>query len=356
MGSTMQRKGAEPQKPMVKAPRSLHHHQIGKPCLPIWQCWIMKIQNFGNDAPPMNAQTALQDTALRYFSEVVQCGSVSSASERLHVAASAISRQISGLEAQLGTPLFERHARGMVPTPAGHILAQLARRISLDTAQALEAIHALDGLRAGTVRVATSDAFANKLVPQVCAAFARQHPGVRFVVQQTSTRQVSEQVLAGDADLGLCFSVAPVKDIRVAYRQSAPVLAVLPPSHPLAAERMLRLAQLVAQPLALPPPSTTIRQMIDMACSRQGLPLEPVLTSNHAKTLLNFVLHGGGATVSSEIGVRHMLATGALLAKPLADAGMDLRDIEVQTLAGRQLPHAAEAFLALLCQRLQTPW
>ena len=304
----------------------------------------------------MRALPALQDTALRYFHEVVQCGSVSGASSRLHVAASAISRQISGLEAQLGRPLFERHARGMVPTAAGDILAQLARRIHADASQALEAIEALDGLRAGTVRIATSDAFANELVPQVCAAFRRQYPGVRFVVAQTSTSQVSQQVLAGHADIGLCFSVAPVKDIAVAHRQSAPVLAVLSPQHALAARRMLSLAELVAQPLALPPPETTIRQMIDMACSRQGLPLEPVLTSNHAKTLLNFALHGGGATVSSEVGVRHMLATGALVAKPLSDAGMDLRDIEVQTLVGRQLPTAAQAFLALLCQRLQTPW
>ena len=68
---------------------------------------------------------------------------------------------------------------------------------------------------------------------------------------------------------------------------------------------------------------------------------------------MNFVLHGGGATVSSEVGVRHMLATGALVAKPLSDAGMDLRDIEVQTLADRQLPAAAQAFMDLLVLRLQ---
>ena len=54
----------------------------------------------------MSASSQLQDTALRYFHEVVQCGSVSLASQRLHVAMSAISRQIASLEAQLGTPLF----------------------------------------------------------------------------------------------------------------------------------------------------------------------------------------------------------------------------------------------------------
>ena len=50
-----------------------------------------------------------------------------------------------------------------------------------------------------------------------------------------------------------------------------------------------------------------------------------------------------------------MVAEGLVLARPLADAGMDLRDIEVQTLAGRSLPVAAQAFLELLTQRLPAP-
>ena len=167
---------------------------------------------------PTRHPSHLQDTALRYFYEVVQCGTVSAASANLHVASSAISRQISGLEAQLGTPLFERHARGMVPTAAGLIVAQLARRISLDAEQAIDAINALDSLRAGTVRIATSDAFANELVPQACAAFQRQHPGVRFEVTMVPTLQVSARVLAGDADIGLRFSMSLGDDMAKAYR------------------------------------------------------------------------------------------------------------------------------------------
>jgi len=298
------------------------------------------------------ATIQLQDTALRYFHEVAQCGSVSLASQRLHVAASAVSRQISGLEAQLGTPLFERHARGMVLTAAGEILAQHARRMSLDGEHALEAIHALQGLRRGSVRIATSDAFANELIPRLCAEFQRGNHGVRFDVLVCGTALVSQKVLAGEADLGLRFSLAPEKDIRVAYRQPAPVLAVLPPAHPLARQRQVALAELTRCPLALPPPETAVRQMLDIACSRQGLRLDPVLVSGHARTLLHFVASGGGLSVGSEVAARHLVAAGKLLALPMADQGMDLRDIEVQTLAGRSLPVAAQAFLALLCESL----
>ena len=91
----------------------------------------------------------LQDTALRYFLEVVRSGSLAVASERLHVAASAISRQISGLEQALDTVLFERQPRGMVPTPAGEILAAHARRSSMDADRVLEDLDALRGARQG---------------------------------------------------------------------------------------------------------------------------------------------------------------------------------------------------------------
>ncbi|NUA45124.1 HTH-type transcriptional regulator GltC [Dickeya solani] len=59
----------------------------------------------------------LQDTALRYFLEVVRCGSISEAALRLNVAGSAISRQVSGLEDRLNTILFERRKSGMTPPP-----------------------------------------------------------------------------------------------------------------------------------------------------------------------------------------------------------------------------------------------
>ncbi len=304
---------------------------------------------------PMRAQL-LQDTALRYFLEVAQSGSLTEASARLHVAASALSRQITGLESQLGTPLFERHPRGMVLTAAGEILATHARRTVLDAERALGEIGALQGLRAGQVRLATSDAFANELVPRLCVEFQRTHMGIQFEVQSLPTAQVPGAVRSGTADIGLCFSRAPHKDIDVAYRQRAPVLALVPPGHPLAGAKSVTLARMSQYPLALPPPETTVRQMIDIVCSRQDLQLAPVLVSNHVKTMLHFVANGGGLSVSSEIAARHMVAAGDIVALPIGDQGMDLRDLELQTLSGRSLPVAAQAFLDLLKERLPGPW
>jgi len=173
----------------------------------------------------------LQETALRYFLEVVRCGSLAKASARLYVASSALSRQISALEETLGTPLFDRRSRGMVPNAAGELLAAYARRSSLDAQRTLEEIESLQGLRAGKVSLVASAGFVGHLLPALIAAFRQRYPGVVFAVELASTAMVIEQVKNGGADLGLAFSRATERDIKVEYRQSAPVMAIMRPDH-----------------------------------------------------------------------------------------------------------------------------
>ena len=57
-------------------------------------------------------------------------------------------------------------------------------------------------------------------------------------------------------------------------------------------------------------------------------------------------------SISGEVSVRHLVATGVLVAIPIRDRGMGVRHIEVQTLAGRSLPQAVQSFLDYLKQHL----
>ncbi len=70
----------------------------------------------------------MNDRALRYLLAVVRAGSVRAAAEVLNVAASAVSRQIIELEAQVGETLLERLPRGVVPTEAGRLVAAHAQQ------------------------------------------------------------------------------------------------------------------------------------------------------------------------------------------------------------------------------------
>ena len=119
----------------------------------------------------------LQETAMRYFLEVVRTGSIKDAALKLNVASSAVSRQIARLEAELDTLLFERRSRGMVPNAAGELLAAHARRVQQDIERVTGEIHSLRGLRTGRVRIVSVEGFAYDFIPTLIAQFRERYAG-----------------------------------------------------------------------------------------------------------------------------------------------------------------------------------
>lgn len=306
-------------------------------------------------APNAVNQRVLQEMALHYFMEVVRAGSVTEAAARLDVAPSAVSRQIARLERELDTLLFERKARGMRLNSAGELLAAHARRAWLDIERVTEDILALRGLRMGKVRLASTEGFAYEFLPTMAAQFQARAPGIRFSLDMCNQAEVARRVRDGEADIGMTVSMRSEHGLAVELRHPSPVLAVVAPNHPLAGRRHLSLAQVVAYPLALPAPVTTLRQLLEISCSRQGLPCEAVFTSDHLYPLVHYVAATEAVTLCGEMALRLHLAQQLVQAIPLRDREMNERHVEVHTLAGRHLPDAARAFVDHLRLALSGP-
>lgn len=297
-------------------------------------------------------QRVLQETSLRYFMEVVHAGSVTEAAARLEVAPSAVSRQIARLERELDTLLFERRARGMALNPAGELLAAHARRAWLDIERVTEDILALRGLRMGKVQLVATEGFAHEFLPHAVAQFQAHNPGIRFSLDVCATLEVARRVREGEADIGMAVSTRSEHGLAVELRHPSPVLAVVGPQHPLAQRRQLSLAQVVAYPLALTVPVSTLRQLVEISCSRQGLPCEAAFTCDHLMPLVHYVAASQAVTFCGETALRMFLEQGLVRAIPLRDREMNERHFEVHTLAGRHLPGAARAFVDHLRQAL----
>ncbi|RQW63522.1 LysR family transcriptional regulator [Vibrio viridaestus] len=301
----------------------------------------------------MAVKHQLTAPALRYFLEVSRYGSISEASLHLNVASSAISRQISGLEDHIGTPLFERRPRGMVLSAAGELLAAYARKLLLETDRVIGEIDALEGLQTGHVSLAATEGFAMEFLPYAIAKFRHEYPGIQFKLAVYPPKEVSSAVINGDADIGLTFSLKPTPDIRVVHTQPAPILAVVPPDHPLANKKQISLRQVVAHPLALPYPDTTVRQLFDICASQQQLQYEPALVSNYMSTLNQFTINHCGISLSGEISVRRLMKANIVRGIPISDKGMGIRNIEVQILAGRTLPRAVKSYLDFVIEEMK---
>lgn len=296
----------------------------------------------------------LQDTAVRYFLEVVRCGSISDAALRLNVAGSAISRQIAGLEGKLNVTLFERRKHGMIPSAAGELLAAWAFRNQLETERVSQEITELQGLRRGDVHIASTAGFVVDLLPQTIVAFRRLYPGIRFHLEIGNAREVSRRLSEGESDIGLTFSQSPENNMHVAYRQKAPLIAIMPPDHPLAKKQKILLSQLSGYPVGMPSRPVLMRNLFDACCSRQGLTIEPVINATSVAAILRFAQLGGGIVISTPLMVSHYLADHQLVSVPLAGYDLDTLNIEVNTLAGRTLPRAASTFMQFLIEALKT--
>jgi DNA-binding transcriptional LysR family regulator len=126
-------------------------------------------------------------TGLRVVLEVARTGSFSAAAERLGYTQSAVSRQVAVTEKAAGTPLFERHARGTRPTPAGEALARHAGQVLDAIAAATQELAGLRDRLAGRLVVAGFPAAAAALLPRAIARLTAVHPGLKVQLTEAST-------------------------------------------------------------------------------------------------------------------------------------------------------------------------
>ena len=288
--------------------------------------------------------TSIHAVPLAYFLEVAQTGSLTAAAKTLHVAVSAISRQIARLEEELGVVLFDREPRGMRLTDAGRVVQQYGRRAFLD-AETLQAdLQGLMSLTHSTVRVACTEGFARDYMPTLIADFQRRYPGVVFALEVATSAESTRLVREGDVDIALTFAIADQAGIAVEYSEVAPVYACVSRKHPIAGHARVSLRELVTHPLVLPGEAHTLRQLFDLACSLEGLRPRVLLSSNSLSALVAYQNHVDVVYLTGSLAVRNSLRADRRVLVPIMGRAMQQRALQIQIMAGRHLPPAVRAF------------
>ncbi|MDT0344489.1 LysR family transcriptional regulator [Streptomyces litchfieldiae] len=176
-------------------------------------------------------------TVWRTFVTVCRLGSLSAAAAQLNHTQSAVSRQIAGLERQLGVPLMERHARGVRPTPAGEAF----RRHALATLnEADRAVRAARDVRDGAfdrpLAVGATPSLAAGIVPEAIRGLLRETGSLRWSLVPGLSAQLHHRVIAGDLDIAVVTDAPPglPQDPRVERRFLGldDMVVVLPAGHP----------------------------------------------------------------------------------------------------------------------------
>ncbi|SEP84454.1 DNA-binding transcriptional regulator, LysR family [Faunimonas pinastri] len=282
--------------------------------------------------------------ALRYFVAVAEAGSIREAAENLHVAQSALSRQIQNLEQAFGAPLLSRLPRGVETTPAGRIFLRRARDSLAAVALARDEIAALQGLSTGEVRIASIEPFADDLLPDLITRFREKHPGITFDVRVGNTRQVVGLVQEGVVEIGIGYNPPPDPALRVLTSLTQPLVALVSPHHSFAGCEEIRFADLAGQPLVLAPAGSPTRQVIEAAAARAGIRLRVVVESDSVPLRLGLAERASLIAILAELSGRAAAERGRLVSLRFSDALLQESEVQIISLKDRARSRAVIDF------------
>lgn len=295
----------------------------------------------------MNAGFTPSLRQLRAFVAVHQCGRLGRAAERLFVTQSAVSMLIRQLEDGLGTRLFDRTTRSLVPTAAAGDMLATAERVLRDVDLLADRFRDLSALRQGSVAFAITPTLASFLLPATVQAFSAAHPGVRLVIDDCAPEQFIARILGEQVDFGIGTPQRLVAEVQARTLVRDHLVLVLRPDHALAAlRRSLRWADLAGHPLVTVRPGYGVRALIDATAARCGVVLEVAHEVSFLSTALWMTRSGLGASIMPSA---YAAALGAsdLLVRSLGSPRVS-RDVCLVTKRGRSLPAASRAFIEML--------
>lgn len=278
---------------------------------------------------------------LDYVDAVARCGSIRSAAETLHVAASAVNRRIKELERELDTPIFERLPSGVRLTAAGELFVGYARRRAADLDHVRSEIESLRGLRRGEVSIAVSQALAPSFLPRAMVGFQASHPGVSFAVKVLDRERAVQALVDFEVDLALVFNPPPVRGMRILAQARQRTCAVVATDHPLAGRSSVRLKDCLGYPVALPDGTLSGRGVIDDLLEHSSEQPVASLLCNSFEMMRSFARESGGVSFQIALGAA---GDPRLRAVPIDERSLPPSRLVLMALRDRVLSVASAGF------------
>lgn len=268
----------------------------------------------------MSFARRLKPNHLQLLVRIGETGQLQIAAEMSAMSQPAASRILADIEVQAGSPLFERHAKGMVPTKLGEVCLQHATVIL----EEFDAIDAQAGRLAagetGHVRVGAVTGPAVGLLMPAIRQVKESAPGIEVTIEVGPSTELVRGLFEGRFDF-VVSRLPPEydsRDFRMHPARSEIVSLLVRPGHPLAGQEKLPLSALldfewVAQEIGSP-----IRQAVEQAFLGSGLTTPPNVTNSSSLLVVLAMLEQTDAIapLASEVG--NLLADGPIGANLLA--------------------------------------
>ena len=292
--------------------------------------------------------------ALRWFQQVADGATVTEVSEVEGVSQPGVSRALSRIERDVGTPLLRRSGRTLRMTRAGSAFKRHVDALLHQLDDALAAVEQTIDPETGAVDLAYQVSLGTWLVPDLVTSFLNEHPRVHFELTQVRDEPVASVLDTGRADLVLSTARPAGNAVSRERLLDDPLCLAVAADHPFAELRRIELAAAAGEAFVMLRQSSSLRSLCDQLCREAEFEPRVSLESDDLITLQGFVAAGLGVAVVPALGRGPSLQlSDQVRYVPLTDPHAS-REISVFWPGERRLLPAAEQFRQHLITRART--
>ena len=291
----------------------------------------------------------LDSRQLRAFVSLANTGSFTRTGKDLFLTQSAISHAIKALEEDVGCRLFDRVGKSVSLTPAGEQLLHHATGILGEMTKAREELEHLGKWGRTHLRLATSEAACEALLPNVLVAQKDKYPQCQVTVASADMSEAIELLHNGHADLVLSLEPGPEAGVEFVPLFTDELQFLVSPQHPWAVAQRVAREEVPTQPYILYSRSSYTSRLVEGYFRHEDMTLHKMMEVGSMSAIREMVARGLGVSILAPWVARDDIASGKLVALPLGRRKLT-RNWGVLHRRGRRLSLPEEEFVSL-CRR-----
>ncbi|MBX9773876.1 MAG: LysR family transcriptional regulator [Xanthobacteraceae bacterium] len=288
---------------------------------------------------------------LRYFTRIVELGSLTRAAEALNISQPALGLQVRNLEGELQTQLLERRSRGVVPTAAGLLLVERARRIIAEVDDARQAMRDHAGTAGGEVTVgitpSTNAAFAARIIRRC----AEEYPAIQLRIIEGLSSALVDWIRSARVDLAVVYYLDEPPFGLVAEPIAQEELFFVESSSIGKREATVTFEEVCRYPLIMPGAPHGLRLVVDQYARTYGHEFQVPFEMQSVPVILELIQLGLGCGILPYGAVAAKIASGDVRATRIVEPAID-RTMSLVYRQNRQLSKAELMLKALLIEQV----
>lgn len=275
--------------------------------------------------------------SLRYFVQIAELGSITRAASHLGIAQPAVTRQVRGIEDELGTQLLTRLPRGVRLTVAGRQFLDHCRKILRELDRAREELRDRSKVPSGRVILGLSPTVGPLLLPGVIERVRRQSPQITLKIVEWFSAQLYDALLTGRVDVAVLTNAPPSRALTLTPLISEPIVVLTPPQAR-GTRRFYTLPELARTPVVT---SEAIRHIVEEQIGRYGWRLNVEAEIDAIEAIRQLLLRGVGPVIMPVSTFHADIKAGRITAFQIADAAVH-RMLALAYPTERRLPAALD--------------